>query len=357
MSRPPVDACAVVVSEGGVSVLRPVVLPTPGAGELLLRMRVSGLCGTDLWKLAHGGAAAGSVLGHEIVGTVIEAGPGAAIAVGQRVVVPHHVACGTCALCRRGSETMCEVFRENLLLPGGFSERVLVRERAARLAARVVPPHLADEVAVFLEPAACVVRGIDRSDLLRAPAPRSAAVLGGGSMGLLHLLVLRALDPALRVVVSDPKPERRRLAAALGAARVVDPRAESLPEAGRSLSAGLGVDAVFDCVGGAAALADGLAALRPGGSAVLFAHARAGETAGTDLNAFFKHEQRVIGTYSGGLAEQARVFDLLVSGRLDPSPLVTHRLPLAAFDDGVALCRSLAALKVLYVADAPEATT
>jgi L-iditol 2-dehydrogenase len=342
----------VVVGEDGASVLRPVLLRAPADGELLLAVRVSGLCGTDLWKLANGGAAAGSVLGHEIVGTVVEAGAGAAIAVGERVVVPHHVACGVCALCRRGSETMCAVFRQNLLEPGGFSDLVLVHERAARLAARVVPPQLDDPAAVFLEPAACVLRGIDRSGLLLAPPPRAAAVLGGGSMGLLHLLVLRALDPALQVVVSDPLPERRRLAAALGAARTVDPRTESVADAGRAVSSGLGVDAVFDCVGGTAALADGVATLRAGGTAVLFAHARAGETAGTDLNAFFKHEQRVIGTYSGGLSEQERIFELLVSRRLDPSPLVTHRLPLARFDEGVALCRSLAALKVLFVADA-----
>ena len=89
---------------------------------------------------------------------------------------------------------------------------------------------------------------------------------------------------------------------------------------------------------------------------MLFAHARAGETAGADLNAFFKHEQRIVGTYSGGLAEQARIFDLLVTGRLDPSPLVTHRLPLARFDEGVALCRSLAALKVLFVPDSRAST-
>src|SRR5258706_11921070 len=129
----PAGTRAVVVDADGGSTLRTLPMPPPAAGEILLQVRVSGLCGTDLWKLANRGAPAGSVLGHEIVGSVIARGPGAAFGLGERVVVPHHVACGVCALCLRGSDTMCDTFRENLLVPGGFSEPLLVRERAARL--------------------------------------------------------------------------------------------------------------------------------------------------------------------------------------------------------------------------------
>ena len=137
---------------------------------------------------------------------------------GDRVVVPHHVACGTCDLCRRGSETLCPLFRENLLVPGGFSEHILVRERAVRLATFGLPPHVPDEAAVFLEPAACVLRGIRQSRLLEMPAalPALAAIVGGGSMGLLHLLVLKAVRPGLRVAVSDPLEERLELALRAG---------------------------------------------------------------------------------------------------------------------------------------------
>src|SRR5262249_52547700 len=135
-------------------------------------------------------------------------GPGVAGFVpGDRVVVPHHVACGECVLCRRGAETLCPVFRENLLTPGGFSEHILVGERAVRRATFLVPEDLSDEAAVFLEPAACVLRGIRHARLAEMDsggAPLVAAVLGAGSMGLLHLLVLKALLPAVRVAVVDP---------------------------------------------------------------------------------------------------------------------------------------------------------
>ena len=320
-------------------------LRAPRDGELLLRVRVVGLCGTDLFKLASDGVVPGTVLGHELVGEVAAAGAGVtAFRAGDRIAVPHHVPCGSCALCRRGAETMCAAFKENLLEPGGFAEHVLVGARAARLAARRLPDHLGDDTAVFIEPAACVLRGVTRAGLANEGV---AVIQGGGSMGLLHLLVLRALEPGLRILVVDPLGARRELARALGAHAASAPGAAAA-SALNGLDGGLGADAVFDTVGGAAALASALALGRHGGTVVLFAHAPPGERAGFELNELFRHERRVVGSYSGSLAEQERVFALMASGRLDPSPLVTHRLALEAFDEGVRLARSHAALKVLF---------
>lgn len=303
--------------------------PEPGPGEILLRLRCAGLCGTDLYKLRYGtvsSGAAGTVLGHEVVGTVDTVGDGVlGFLPGDRVAVAHHVPCGECPFCLRGNEPLCPAFRENLLVPGGFSEHILVRERAVRQAMFGLPPHVSDETAVFLEPAACVLRGI-----WKIPPPASVAILGGGSMGLLHLLVLRAVVPGVRVAVFDPVEQRVRYARELGAM-------EGVADA----------DVVFDTAGGAEALQAALRLVRPGGTVVLFAHAAAGEQAGLDLNAFFKTEGRLIATYSSSLPEQREIHRLMVGRRLDPSPLVTHRLPLSRFDEAVALARDRKALKVL----------
>jgi L-iditol 2-dehydrogenase len=346
-----VAACA----EDGAVRLETRPRPEPGPGEMLLRLSVAGLCGTDLFKLRHGTAGAGSVLGHEVVGSVARLGEGVVgFAPGDRVVVPHHVACGECDFCRRGNEPSCPAFRENLLSPGGFSEWVLVRERAVRRAAFGLPPHLKDEAAVFLEPAACVLRGIRHARLpevaLAGPSPGCVAVLGGGSMGLLHLLVLKAVHPTLRVAVSDPLGERRERARRLGADAAAEP-GEAARQAVADLSGDRGADVVFDTVGGAGPLESALAFTRPGGTVVLFAHADAGERAGFDLNAFFKSERRLLATYSSDLAEQREVFRLLVTGRLAPSPLVTHRLSLSRFAEAVELARDRRALKVLLTPD------
>ncbi len=324
-----------VTAEGS---LRPGSGPVaaPGPGELLLELAWCGLCGTDLFKLNTRAVPEGAVLGHELVGRVREVGAGLeGFVPGDRVVVPHHVACGTCHLCRVGSQTQCPAFKENLLEPGGFSALVLVRERAARRAARRVPAQVPDEAAVFLEPAACVLRGIDRAGLPAGGG--TAVVVGGGSMGLLHLLVLGSECAGIEVEVVEPEEERRRLALELGAARAWEP--------GEGLHGG--ADAVFDTVGGSAVLEESLRRLRPGGTLVLFAHAGAGEPAGFELNRFFKAEQRLVATYSGWLDEQERVAEALFSGRLDPSPLVSHRLPFCRAAEAVELARRREALKIL----------
>jgi L-iditol 2-dehydrogenase len=209
-------------------------------GELLLKVRVVGLCGTDLFKLDNGTAAPGTVLGHELVGVVAALGDGVeGFRVGDRVAVPHHVACGSCDLCRRGAATMCEAFKENLLTPGGFADHVVVKARATARAARRLPESLSDDVAVFMEPAACVLRGVLRGN----PAPDGVAVVqGGGGMGLLHLLVLGAVLPDIATVVVDPLPERRGLARELGAAAAAAP-GDDARTAVEELSGGLGADA------------------------------------------------------------------------------------------------------------------
>ena len=141
-------------------------VPAPKTGEILLKLRMVGFCGTDLFKLKSNNVRKGMVLGHEIVGEVIQLGNGVTkFKVGDRVAVPHHVPCGVCALCQNGSETMCESFRDNLIAPGGFADHILIKNRATSHAAKRIPDLVSDETAVFLEPAACVLRGVNRSDL------------------------------------------------------------------------------------------------------------------------------------------------------------------------------------------------
>ncbi len=320
-------------------------VPVPAAGEILLGLRVVGFCGTDLFKLKTGSAARCSVLGHELVGDVLCTGAGVdEFAAGDRVVVPHHVPCGTCVYCRRGSETMCETFRENLMEPGGFADRILIRDRAVQHAARKLPDHVTDESAVFLEPAACVLRGIDRSGLT---GDGTAVIVGCGSMGLLHLLVAKAALPGVTIVAIDPAPERRAIALELGADSAAAPGDEST-RAVSDAGCDQGADVVFDTVGGSQTLAAGLGLTRLGGTIVLFAHAPPQTSAGFDLNELFKGERRVIATYSGALEEQARIFELICSGALDATPLVTHVMPLDDFEHGVALVTAQKALKVLF---------
>ncbi|MGI9464021.1 MAG: zinc-dependent alcohol dehydrogenase [Aestuariivirgaceae bacterium] len=341
------QACDHVISclGGNKTVLEPRRRPEPAAGELLIRMRVSGLCGTDLFKLSTNAAAPGTVLGHEVVGDVVSVGDGVdRFAAGERIVVPHHVACGQCLFCQRGNETMCDTFRENLMAPGGFADHIVIRPRATQMAAFTLPDDVSDEAGVFVEPGACVLRGIDRSGL---QAGTTAVVFGAGSMGLLHLLVLKAAVPGITVIMVDPDESRLQFAAGLGATACAVP-GETARAATNSATNGAGADAVFDTVGGSPVLQAALDLTRHGGSVMLFAHAPPDAPAPVDLNNIFKYERRIIGTYSGALGEQKRIFDMICDGLLDPSPLVTHTMPLDDFAHGVELASNRCALKVLF---------
>lgn len=316
--------------------------PAIRAGEALIELVYCGLCGTDLYKLADAGRAPGEVLGHEVVGRVIESRADS-LRPGDRVVAPHHAPCGVCRLCRSGTQTMCPSFAENLLDPGGFSERLRLKARAVECTVRTLDDGLADEAAAFVEPAACVLRGIDRAGL--APETPAVVVIGAGSMGLLHLLVLRASFPGARIVIAEPDPGRRATATQLGADTVVTP--DELTDLVKATDPRTGADAVFDTAGGQEAFDLALQATRPGGRVVLFAHAAEDARVTFDINAVFKSERQVIGAYSGSPAEQKRVLDMMLRGALDPSSLVTHRLPLDRAAEAVDLCRRQAALKVL----------
>ena len=165
-------------------------------------------------------------------------------------------------------------------------------------------------------------------------------------MGLLHLLVIRAMAPGAQVIVSEPDPWRRQKASDLGASAVVEPA--DLSGAVAAISGKEGVDAIFDTVGLPSLLEPSVSLLREGGSLVLFAHF-SGDAPGPFHQQLFHHERRVLGTYSGSLDEQGRIFDLLTSGALQPQTLVTHHVPLQQYERALELSRDPQALKILLV--------
>lgn len=291
----------------------------PRSDDLVLELERSGVCGTDLVKLRRR-TAVGSVLGHEVVGRVVE---GPAEWLGERVALAHHAGCGACRWCQRDLEPHCAAYRENLLDPGGFASRLRVRARAVRGgSARRVPADLPSDAALFFEPLACTVRGLRRGGLLDGPGGARAAIHGAGATGLLHLLAIRCLRPEVEITVVEPRPERRALALELGASRALDPAQQGEP--------GL-VDLVVEASGAAASAVSGASRLEPGGSLVLFAHGPEGALVETSTAALFAGERRIVGSYSSGAGDRDLAWRLLVGDeacRLDPRPLIDRPAPL-----------------------------
>jgi L-iditol 2-dehydrogenase len=313
--------------------------PAIGPGELLLRVRGCGLCGSDIAKIVAADTRAPAVFGHEVVGDVVDVGPHTAgFRAGDRVVAAHHVPCGDCHYCVRGSESMCRAFKESNLDPGGFAEFVRVPAPNVRHATFRVPDHLTDEEATFVEPLACCLRAVERA---RVQPGDTAVVFGLGSIGCLFVQLLRRAGA--QVVGADPLPARAALAVRLGAHDAGAP--EAAPAAVRAATEGRGADHVVITGGGAAVLPQAAALVRDGGAIHYFAGG-GGSALPLALATLYHRELTLTATYSSSPATLARAFWLLAAGKVDVAPLMTHRVPLERLGDGVALMQRREALKV-----------
>jgi L-iditol 2-dehydrogenase len=301
--------------------------PRAGAGEVVARVLACGVCGSDVLD-AWVARKVPAVLGHELCAEVSQVGDGVTgVAVGDRVVVHHHAPCGECRRCRRGHETLCEQFRATRLYPGGFAEQV--RVPADLVGELLVLDGIDSERATFVEPLACVLRAFDRCGLR---AGDSLLVVGTGTSGLLAVAAAHAR--AVEVVwVREPRPERLERALALGAERH-----------GNEL-----VDVAMVCTTKPEAIADGFAAVAPGGALCLYAPPDPGQALDLDGHALYVGEVDVCASYSAGPADMRAALALIATGRVDPAGLVTHRLPLERAGEALDLARRGEAVKALVL--------
>jgi L-iditol 2-dehydrogenase len=301
--------------------------PEPGDGDVVCRVLACGVCGSDVldsWVAKK----VPVVLGHELSGEVVAVGSEVRdVAVGDRVVVHHHAPCGECRRCRRGHETLCERFRSTALDPGGFAERV--RVPADLVDELLVLDGLDPERATFVEPLACVLRAFERCGLR---AGDTLLVVGCGTSGLLAVAAARARGVEV-VWARDPRPERLERALELGAERH-----------GNEL-----VDVAIVCTPKPAAIAAGFAAVAPGGALCLYAPPSPGEALGLDGHALYVGEIDVCASYSAGPRDMRAALALIAGGRVDPLPLVTHRLGLDETARALELARSGEAIKALVL--------
>ena len=318
--------------------------PAIGPGDVLLEMKACGLCGTDLAKLSHPEDPAGVRLGHEFAGVIRALGAEVTgFALGDRVTAAHHVPCASCWACRHGNESMCPQFKATNVEPCGFAELIRIpRLHVERVAFRL-PDGMTYEEASFTEPLACAVRAVERSQVL--PGDR-VAVVGGGGMGLLIAQAIRARGAD--AIVLDISDARLTLARELGVRTAVNPSRDGLGKALADVTEGVGVDAAILTVVNARVLDDAQRAVRPGGRINVFAGAADGPRLAMDFVDLYHRELTVVSTYSSTPATLAQAFALLADGQVRVSPLISHRLPLSAFDEGVRLQREGTATKVIY---------
>jgi len=306
--------------------------------DVVLGVETCGICGTDLRILerpqAHP-ATPGVILGHEILGVVVEAGPEAGLEPGDRVVVAPNIGCGVCVYCRRGLPNQCpQMTTIGIYEDGGLAGRVRVPASVCHRIAASVPA----EVAVLAEPLSTVANGVR----LANPFPgESAVVLGAGPAGLMFTALFAAAG--LHVITVEPAKARAELARQLGAEAVLDPNAVDVIGEVQRMTDGIGADITVDAVG--SQLPTVLAAVRPAGRVVLFGMnttARA-EVAQERIT---RRELSVFGSFIGAPDLMPMAVSVLERGVVDLSPMVTHRVDIGGLPAALDEFRRGGAVKV-----------
>jgi threonine 3-dehydrogenase len=343
---------------GPGAALREVPVPRPGPGELLVRVRAASVCGTDLhifrWDpwAEENFTITPLVFGHELGGEVVARGDSLPsttaprIEIGQLIGAESHIVDWTCYQCRTGRQHVCRNLRIlGVHVPGSFAEYVVIPEVNAWPS-----DGLSAEVAALQEPMGNAVHAVFVEEI----AGQTVAVLGSGPIGLMAIGIAH-LAGAARVFATDVNAERLALAQRMGADVTIDAREDVVARL-RDETDGNGVDVVLEMSGAAQAIHQGFAAVTNGGRISLLGIPPGPLPIDLSREVIFKGV-RVYGITGRRMFETWYRTRALLDEGFDPSPIISHRLPLDRFADAFDLVASGRAAKVVLLptADASPA--
>ncbi|MGH7927609.1 MAG: alcohol dehydrogenase catalytic domain-containing protein [Candidatus Binatia bacterium] len=301
-------------------------LPVPkiNSGELLIRTRASGICGSDLMEW-YRIKKAPLVLGHEITGEVVEVGEGVKdFQVGERVFSSHHVPCGKCRYCLSGHQSVCDLLRTTHFDPGGFAEFIRVPRINVELGTYRLPDEITFDEGSFIEPLACVARAQRSARLTRG---QTVLVIGSGISGLLHIQLAHARGAA-RIIATDISEFRLHAAQQFGADATIHGR-EDVPNRLRELNEARLADLVIVCTGAMTGIQQAVKSVDRGGTLLFFAPAAAGVEVPIPLFDFWRDEISIVTSYAGSGEDLVESMELIRARKVRVAAMVTHRLPLA----------------------------
>ncbi len=329
---------AAVIQKPGVIAIQEVPTPTPGPGEVLLKVEACALCGTDQRVLSGEKHVDVPIVGHEITGRVAAVGAGVTgIRTGERYIVQTVVGCGACPMCAIHRENLCEKGFKALGYQwnGGFAEFMIMPKPAVDQGCLIpIPADLSAELGTLIEPLSCCVNGMKYIPMETAD---HVLIFGGGIIGVLNGMVARARG-ARRISILDVSSDRLNLLQKLGVPfdDFVNSREHKPEEWVKAATGGRGVDAVVVAASVKQLVTAGMKLLKRAGHLSIFAGMpKSDPTEPTDLNLIHYLELNVHGANSSAQAEYLTARDFLLSGRIDGRPLVTHTFPLADFNEAV----------------------
>jgi len=307
-------------------------IPTINDDELLVKVQASGICGSDVMEW-YRIKKAPRVLGHEIAGDIIKVGKNVKqYKVGDRVFVSHHVPCNTCDFCLNDQHTLCHTLHSTNFYPGGFAEYLKVPKINVDKGVFVLPDEMSYEEGVFIEPLACVVRGLRIADMKPG---QNVLIIGSGISGLLHIKLARAWE-AGRIISTDINEYRLKMAKKLGADYVIHAK-EDILEQIKKYNNGKLADLVVTCAGAPAAVKQAIQSVENGGTILFFAPTEPGIEMPFPLFDLWDKGVKMVSTYAGSPKDINIAIDLIKSKKVDVTDMITHKLPLSEAAKGFKL--------------------
>lgn len=301
--------------------IKEVPIPKLHRGEVLVKLAVAGICGTDIEKL-HGGYGPGGVLGHEVSGTV--AGLGSDVRnlnESDKVIAHHHVPCYKCSYCLRGNHTMCDLFKETNFDPCGLAEYFRIPEaNVARGAVIRLPDKISLEEAALVEPTACCLRALNRAGVGHSD---TVLIMGLGPTGLTQVQLLRHSGFST-IICADVLQSRLEMARKFGASETLDPSSKNIVESVKNIAPD-GVDLSIVSTGNPTAILPALESVRKGGKLLLFGAPPLGSRISLDVNDLFRRQISIITSYSCVESDMHQTLELLARRALDLKPMITDR--------------------------------
>ena len=319
-------------------------IPELNSKDVLIKVAACGVCGTDvhIYQGDKGSAEVHPpvVLGHELAGIVEKVGSEVTgVHVGDHVTVDPNSYCGQCHYCQIGKKQLCtNLYAVGVNRNGGFAEYCSVPEKQCYLLPKDIPLRYG----AMAEPLACCLHGIDRANIR---AGDTVLVVGGGAIGLM-MLQLAKLRGASRVGLSEPVAMRRDIALSLGADFVIDPAAESLPDALEQHLGISGADIIIECVGNTTAVRQAFEATKRGSTILLFSVPKPDTTHPLNLMDVYQKELTVIGSMINP-DTHARAAALIASGRIRLDSMITHSFPVEKVQEAIQMQMSDESIKVM----------
>jgi len=298
--------------------------PPVGQGDMLVKMRACGICGSDVEKVFGKYGQPSMRLGHEPAGIITQVGSEISnFSVGDRVFTHHHVACYSddCHECSHGNETMCKRYYESNLEPCGLADEYVVPEWNVKHGGVLnIPDSMSFEEAAMIEPLACCIRAWNK---FKHHKNDSVAILGVGPTGIMHVLLAK-LHGLGKVFCLDLNDFRLNFAKKFETTTIHSGNTNALEQI-KSETANQGVDVVIVSTSSLNALKDAVNFVRKGGTIVMFGVPSKGAKVDLDMSEIYSKGVTIVNSYAASDVDTTHALDLISNKQVDVSQLITHK--------------------------------